>query len=218
MFAPTRRLVLTSLAAAATLAITGCAGPFTVSADVSSYGSWPAGRKPGTFAFDRLPSQQQNEEATKRQTALEDAARVALEKAGFQPATDAKSADILVTLGARVTAYDPVPWDDPLWWRLRGRLLSPRYGYVGAGPWGWRQDPFFDRRYDRAVGRAAARPRQRRGLVRDACQQRRYLFRRRRTDAAVQRRAGRVSRRQSEIAPRVGAGRPLAGRRRSACP
>ena len=151
MFTPTRRLVLTSLAAAAALAITGCTGPYTVGADVSSYGAWPADRKPGTFAFDRLPSQQQNDEANKRQTALEDAARAALEKAGFKPAADAKSADILVTLGARVTAYDPVPWDDPLWWRWRGRLLSPRYGYVGAGPWGWRQDPFFDRRYDRAV-------------------------------------------------------------------
>jgi len=151
MFTPTRRLVLTSLAAAATLAIAGCAGPYTVSADVSSYGAWPADRKATTYAFDRLPSQQQNDEASKRQTALEDAARGALERAGFKPAADLKSADVLVTLGARVTAYDPVPWDDPLWWRWRGRLLSPRYGYVGAGPWGWRQDPFFNRRYDRAV-------------------------------------------------------------------
>lgn len=150
MSTPTRRLVLTSLSAAALLAITGCAGPHTMSADVSSYGNWPAGRKPGTYAFDRLPSQQQNDEASKRQAALEDAVKAALEKAGFKPA-DAKTADVLVTLGARVTAYDPVPWDDPLWWRWRGRLFSPRYGYIGAGPWGWRQDPFFDRRYDRAV-------------------------------------------------------------------
>ncbi len=146
-----RRLVLTALAAASAVAITGCAGPASISADVSSYGGWPSGRQPGTYAFDRLPSQQQSDEASKRQTALEDAARAALEKAGFKPAADTKSADVLVTLGARVTAYDPVPWDDPLWWRWRGRLFSPRYGYVGAGPWGWRQDPFFDRRYDRAV-------------------------------------------------------------------
>ncbi|HEY9109526.1 MAG TPA: DUF4136 domain-containing protein [Roseateles sp.] len=151
MFTPTRRLVLTSLSAAALLAVTGCAGPYTVSADVSSYGNWAADRKPGTYAFDRLPSQQQNDEASKRQAALEDAAKAALERAGFKPAADAKSADVLVTLGARVTAYDPVPWDDPLWWRWRGRLFAPRYGYIGAGPWGWRQDPFFDRRYDRAV-------------------------------------------------------------------
>ncbi|MCE4556293.1 DUF4136 domain-containing protein [Roseateles cellulosilyticus] len=146
-----RRLVLTALAAASVVAITGCAGPASVSADVSSYGAWPSGRQPGTYAFDRLPSQQQSDEASKRQTALEDAARASLEKAGFKPAADTKSADVLITLGARVTAYDPVPWDDPLWWRWRGRMFSPRYGYVGAGPWGWRQDPFFDRRYDRAV-------------------------------------------------------------------
>ena len=160
---PTRRLVLTGLSAAAALAVTGCAGPYMFSADVSSYGNWPADRKPGTYAFDRLPSQQQNDEAAKRQTALEDAVRPALEKAGFTPAADARTADVLITLGARVTAYDPVPWDDPLWWRWRGRLLSPRYGYVGPGPWGWRQDPFFDRRYDRAVAvllrdRASGKP------------------------------------------------------------
>ncbi|RZJ09163.1 MAG: DUF4136 domain-containing protein [Rubrivivax sp.] len=143
--------MITSLSAAAVMALAGCAGPTTVSADVSSYGNWPASRKPGTYAFDRLPSQQQSDESTKRQNVLEDAARAALEKAGFKPAADLKSADVLVTLGARVTAYDPVPWDDPLWWRWRGRLFSPRYGYIGAGPWGWRQDPFFDRRYDRAV-------------------------------------------------------------------
>ena len=149
MFTPTRRLVLASLCAA-TLA--ACSGPYTVSADVSSYGAWPADRKPGSYAFDRLPSQQQSEEASKRETTLEDAAKAALEKAGFTPAADPKSADVLVTLGARVTAYDPVPWDDPLWWRWRGRLVSPRYGYApGWGGWGWRNDPFFDRRYDRAV-------------------------------------------------------------------
>jgi hypothetical protein len=147
-----RRLILTALAAASFVAITGCAGPYTVSADVSSYGNWPAGRNPGTYAFDRLPSQQQSDEAAKRQDTLEKAAATGLERAGFKPAADPKTADVLVTLGARITAYDPVPWDDPLWWRWRGRLISPRYGYAaGWGGWGWRQDPFFDRRYDRAV-------------------------------------------------------------------
>ena len=38
------------------------------------------------------------------------------------------------------------------WWRWRGRLFAPRYGYApGWSGFGWRQDPFFDRRYDRAV-------------------------------------------------------------------
>lgn len=146
-----RRLILSSATALAVAALAACTGPYTVSADVSSYGNWPAGRSAGSYAFERLPSQQHNEEASKRETTLEDAAKAALEKAGFKPAADAKSADVLVTLGARITAYDPVPWDDPLWWRWRGRLISPRYGYGGWGAWGWRNDPFFDRRYDRAV-------------------------------------------------------------------
>lgn len=146
-----RRLILSTFAAASVAALAGCAGPYTVSADVSSYGNWPAGRSPGSYAFDRLPSQQQSDEAAKRQQTLENAAKAALEKAGFKPAADAKTADVLVTLGARITLYDPVPWDDPLWWRWRGRLVSPRYGYAGWGGWGWRNDPFFDRRYDRAV-------------------------------------------------------------------
>ncbi|MFG6465329.1 DUF4136 domain-containing protein [Roseateles sp. BYS87W] len=147
-----RRLILTTLAATTAAALAGCAGPTAFSADVSSYGAWAAGRKPGTYAFDRLPSQQQSEEAAKRQATLEDAAKAALERAGFKPAPDAKTADVLVTLGARVTAYDPVPWDDPLWWRWRGRLIAPRYGYApGWSGFGWRHDPFFDRRYDRAV-------------------------------------------------------------------
>ncbi|RTL16405.1 MAG: DUF4136 domain-containing protein [Burkholderiales bacterium] len=146
-----RRLILTASVASA-VALAGCAGPFTVSADVSSYGNWPADRKPGSYAFDRLPSQQHNDEASKREAMLEDAAKPALEKAGLKPAADAKTADLLITLGARITAYDPVPWDDPLWWRWRGRLVSPRYGYApGWGGWGWRNDPLFDRRYDRAV-------------------------------------------------------------------
>lgn len=147
-----RRHVLIPVALAALAALGGCATVRTVSTQVASYGEWPAERKPGTYAFDRLPSQQQSEEAAKRQATLEEAARGALERAGFKPAADAKTADVLVTLGARVTAYDPVPWDDPLWWRWRGRLYAPRYGYApGLGSWGWRQDPFFDRRYDRAV-------------------------------------------------------------------
>lgn len=136
-----RRLLLT-IAAAALLA--ACSGPYTVTADVKSFGQWPQNRGAGTYAFDRLPSQQGN----KRQDELEESAATALAKAGFKPATDAKSADVLVTLGARVTAYDPVPWNDPLWWRWRGGIVPLRY----ASPHhlGWR-DPFWDVRYDRAV-------------------------------------------------------------------
>src|SRR6185436_3398857 len=80
MFTLNRRVALLSLGAAAALSLTGCAALNTVSADAQTFGSWPAGRQPGTFAFERLPSQQRNEAS---QASLEDAARGALLKAGF---------------------------------------------------------------------------------------------------------------------------------------
>jgi hypothetical protein len=122
------KLALAILAAAAALA--GCAGMNTVTSDVASYGQWPAERKPGSYAFERLPSQQAHAED---QAKLEDAARGALEKAGFTPAADAKSADVTVQIGARVTRYEVAPWDDPFWWHgayWHGRpWYGPRWGY-----------------------------------------------------------------------------------------
>lgn len=134
-----RRHLILSIAAAASLA--ACSGPYTISADVSSYGSWPAARTNPTYAFERLPSQQQSA----RQAELEESARAGLEKAGLKPATDAKSADILVSLGARVSAQERAPWDDPLWWRWH----APYWRHHGL----WRPYPgyMFDRRYEREV-------------------------------------------------------------------
>jgi hypothetical protein len=149
----TRRLTLISLTALAAAALTACSGPYHVSAEVASFGSWPAERKPGSYAFDRLPSQQQGQQQSKRQGELEEAARAALAKAGFTPAADPKAADVLVSLGARSTAVDLAPWDDPLWWRWRGGLVPLRYaGTPGHGGWiGWRSSPYFDRRFERSV-------------------------------------------------------------------
>ena len=36
----------------------GCAAFNNLASDVSSYGPWPAERKPASFVFERLPSQQ----------------------------------------------------------------------------------------------------------------------------------------------------------------
>ena len=124
-----RRLYLAFLCAIAALA--GCAGLSTVTSDVSSYGQWPAARKPGTYAFERLPSQQAHPD---QQARLEDAARGALEKAGFTPAADTKSADVSVQIGARVTRYAYAAWDDPFWfhgayWRGRPWGWGPRWGF-----------------------------------------------------------------------------------------
>ena len=47
---------LTLLATTALLA--GCAAMNSLTSDVASYSAWPADRKPGSYAFERLPSQQ----------------------------------------------------------------------------------------------------------------------------------------------------------------
>jgi len=135
----------------ATASLVACSGPYMVSAEVNSYGTWPADRAAGTYAFERLPSQQQSQ----RQTDLEESARAAIEKAGFKPAADSKTADVLVNLGARVSPAERAPWDDPLWWRWRGS-----YGYWRAGglyggafgvPWRLQSDVLYDRRFEREV-------------------------------------------------------------------
>ena len=65
-----------------TLLLGGCAAFNNLSSEVSTYGPWPAERKPGAFVFERLPSQQAQPE---QQSQLEAAARGALEAAGFRP-------------------------------------------------------------------------------------------------------------------------------------
>lgn len=135
-----RRHLLLSLVAAASLA--ACSGPYYVAADVSSFGQWPAARSGASYAFERLPSQQESA----RQGELENSARAALEKAGFKPAADLKSADIVVTLGSRVSPQDRAPWDDPLWGRWYGGGGYWRYGGL------WRNHShLLERRYDREV-------------------------------------------------------------------
>ncbi|MET0518117.1 MAG: DUF4136 domain-containing protein [Burkholderiaceae bacterium] len=152
-----RRLTLSVLGATALLALSGCASFNTVSADAQSFGSWPAMRQPGSYAFERLPSQQQTEESRKLNSQLEDRARVALEKAGFTAAADPKSADVMVSLGVRTSRQDRAPWDDPQWWRGSGSYFSWRYGpawrpYYGRFGYTYPIDPLTERRYDREVG------------------------------------------------------------------
>ena len=107
------------------LLLTACAGLRSVSTEVSSFGDWPAERKAGTYAFERLPSQQAQAAETEL---LENAARPALEKAGFKPAAAGEQPDVLVQVGARDSRYIDSPWDDPLWWR-------GGFGYWRHGPW-----------------------------------------------------------------------------------
>lgn len=140
-----RRLVLATTLALATV-LAGCAALNSVTSDVSSFGEWPADRKPGTYAFERLPSQQAQAAQAEQ---LEQAAQGALQKAGFVPVATGQQPDVLVQLGARFTRTLNSPWDDPLWWQggfgrfrhghwigpswsLRWQLAAPRYAHEVA--------------------------------------------------------------------------------------
>jgi hypothetical protein len=137
-----RRFALLTVALASVLG--GCAALNTVYADLSSWGDWPAGRLPGRYAFDRLPSQQSDPALAAR---LEAAARPALEKAGFRPAEAGVRPDVLVQVAARSTRTATELWADPLWWRggfgvHRGVWLGPT----------WVVGPRFEStRYERQV-------------------------------------------------------------------
>lgn len=113
------------LAAGAGTLLTGCTAIDTLVAEVSSFGEWPAGRGSGSWAFERLPSQQANAAEAE---ALEQAARAALHKAGFVAVAPGQEPDVLVQLGARFTRSVRSPWDDPLWW-------SGGFGRWRRGPW-----------------------------------------------------------------------------------
>jgi len=156
MFTITRRLALTAFGAVAIAGLSACASMNTVSADAQSFGSWPAGRQPGSFAFERLPSQQQGDQTQKTQEQLEERAKAALEKAGFTQAADPKAADVLVSIGVRISRADRAPWDDPLWWRWNGSYFHWRYGpawrpYYSRWGYAYPMDPMMERRYDREV-------------------------------------------------------------------
>ena len=151
----------TLVAAAALLG--GCAGLHQLESEVSTFSEWKPGRAPGTYAFERLPSQQAD---PARQQQLEDAARPWIEAAGFKSVPDAASAEVTVQLNARVTAYDRGIYDDPFWWHggvfmhggRRGGFYGPGvgfgYGYgggpfgpygYGRGAYGFSQMPYYER-------------------------------------------------------------------------
>ncbi len=154
-----RRHVLMPMAAAAMATLmAGCAGIRNLSADVASYGEWPAERKPGSYAFDRLPSQQARAEEAEM---LENSARAALEKAGFKPVEAGKEPDVLVQVGAHDRRYIVVPWQDPLWYR--GGFGYWRYGPYMSPRWGLGMRYDYYPRYDRQVAvlirdRASGKP------------------------------------------------------------
>lgn len=141
---PSPRTILGSLAAVVLAAgLAGCASLNNVDSEVRSYSQWPSGRSAGSYAFERLPSQAAEPE---RQSELENAARVALSKAGFTESASTSQSDVVVQLGARISREDRSPWDDPIWWN--GWYYRSRWA---PGPWGpgwWGGGPYWSMRYD----------------------------------------------------------------------
>lgn len=105
--------------------LAGCAGVSAITSQVSSYGQWPAGRQPGLYTFERLPSQQSRVEW---QDKLEAAAQPALAAAGFVLAKEAGQADLTVQVASQVQT-DPRPRYDPFW-----GPYGP-WGRGGVGGW-----------------------------------------------------------------------------------
>jgi hypothetical protein len=124
--------VKTTLALLVAVALAGCASLNSIVSDVSSYSHWPTGRAASTYAFERLPSQQANPQQAQM---LEDAARLAIEAAGFVPAAEGAVPDVTVQLGARITAYDLSPFDDPFWYGGAGYWHRP-FAYGRRPYWG----------------------------------------------------------------------------------
>ena len=142
----------------------GCATVRSLSSDVSSFSHWPTERRPTTYAFERLPSQEAQADQQQR---LEAAARPAIEAAGFSPGPDPAQADVLVTLGARIMPTARLPYADPFWWGPAyhgpypyGATARAFWGpgwYYGWGPswyYGWGPGWYhgYDYAYQREVG------------------------------------------------------------------
>lgn len=132
-----RRASQAVLLLGAVLALSGCAALNSVSSEVSTFGSWPAGRAPGSFALERLPSQ---EPPDAQQAALERSAAAALQQAGFQPAAAGVAPDVTVQIGARISRQQRSPWDDPLWWRAWGPRGSSLALYQPGWGLAWQLD------------------------------------------------------------------------------
>jgi hypothetical protein len=117
------------------IGLAGCAST-RLDANVHTVGVWPDGRAPGTFAFERLPSQVAQ---AAEQDKLEAAVLPALLQAGFQPAQNLP-ADVLVQVADRTLQAQALyadPFFSPYWMGnavYAGRWRGAGWGWAG---WGW---------------------------------------------------------------------------------
>jgi hypothetical protein len=131
------------LAAAAVVALAGCAGTYTLDNTVQSFSQIPALAAPATYRFERLPSQQDP-----LQPQLEALADPALNAAGLR--RDDAHPRYSVQISAR-TNPTISPFADP--WGPYGRFGFSGWGWrrhwgMGAG-WGYPPEPsWFHREVD----------------------------------------------------------------------
>lgn len=126
---PLTRLAL----GAAAVVLTGCATMSTVESDVQSFATTPTPVQPGTFRFERLPSQDVD---AAQAASLENMAQAALAKLGFS--RNDTGARYSVQIGAG-TAETVSAYPEPLFGRLtltpfgRPRMWHGRHFY--GSPW-----------------------------------------------------------------------------------
>lgn len=128
-----------AIAIAALALLGGCAAT-RLDASVNTRGQWPPGRTPGSFAYERLPSQMAQ---TEEQDRLEADALPALAAAGFRPAAAGEQPEFRVQVAARsiqgqavwATPYWGGPWGGP--WGYWGGARWGAPGWGGWGGWGW---------------------------------------------------------------------------------
>ncbi|MCX7661017.1 MAG: DUF4136 domain-containing protein [Caldimonas manganoxidans] len=116
-------------ALAALLVLGGCASMRLIESDVSSHSQWPTDQRPGSFRFERLPSQQAQ---AAQQEAIEAAALPALQKAGFTLAAADASPQYVIQVASRLTRFERAPWDDPWPWGWNTGFFYGGRAYRGA--------------------------------------------------------------------------------------
>jgi hypothetical protein len=121
---------------------------------VSTYGDWPAGRSPGTYAFDRLPSQAAPGSPADVQAQLEYAAAPAVQQAGFVEAAAGTEPDVRIEVSTRLLRMELGPFANGPW--------RPGFG-VGVGVGGKRRVPGAG--WSMGMGLHASTPRYEREVV-----------------------------------------------------
>jgi hypothetical protein len=131
-------------AAAAAVALSGCATVYLVDNQVQSYARWAdQAAKPGTpvtvpqapqiYRFERLPSQREGKVAS-NQDELENLTQLAMAKVGWTPAGTATSVSWLVQVDASTLRLPRAPWESPYdnYWGGYGGF-GPGFGYAMPG-------------------------------------------------------------------------------------